>query len=111
MENLSISTRVATPLLEESQKLIQEICLNGCDTDDEIQQIVASHLDPHNEELLALPKTNTFSETSPRRSMVHWALGHESYSLLRYLIHNEWNVNGWEDGTSRCASILGCFFS
>jgi hypothetical protein len=92
---------------EEAEKLICHICHHGYRTNDEIQQAIDSHFLPHADQILALHKTTHFTDKPPFGSVVPWALGKKCYPLLRYLIHNGWEMNREREGTHGCPSLLG----
>jgi hypothetical protein len=99
------STAPSSP--EEAEQLIRHICHHGFRTSDEIQQAIDSHFLPHADQILALPKTTHFTDKPPFVSVVAWALAQKCYPLLRYLIHNGWEMNRAHVGTTGCPSLLG----
>jgi len=92
---------------EEAEQLIRHICHYGFHKSDEIQQAVDSHFLPYADQILALPKTSCFTDKAPSTSVVAWALAQKCYPLLRYLIHNGWEMNQAHVGTTGCPSLLG----
>lgn len=87
--------------------LIRHICHHDFRTRDEMQQAIDSHFLPHADQILALPKTTHFTEKPPFGTVVSWALGQKCYPLLRYLIHNGWDMNRAGAGSLGCPSLLG----
>ena len=92
---------------EEAEQLIRHICHHGFRTSVEIQQVIDSHFLPYADQILALPKTIYFTDKPPFGSVVPWALARKCYPLLRYLIHNGWEMNQAHVGTTGCPSWLG----
>lgn len=101
----SSTTTPSSP--EEAEKLIRHICHHGFRTSDEIQQAIDSDFLPLADQILALPKTTYFTEKPPFAPVVTWALAQKCYPLLRYLIHNGWEMNRAQVGTTGCPSLLG----
>jgi hypothetical protein len=93
--------------LEEAEQLLRHICYHGFSTSDEMQQAIDSHLLPHADQILALPKTTHFADKPPFGTVIPWALGHKCYPLLQYLIHNGCDMNQEHVGTMGCPSVLG----
>lgn len=92
---------------EEAEQLTRHICHHGFRTSDEIQQAIDSHFLPYADKILALVKTTYFTDKPPSGSVVAWALAQKCFPLLRYLIHNGWDMNQAHVGTTGCPSLLG----
>jgi hypothetical protein len=102
MATSSPNSSPVPPSPEEAEQLIRHICHHGFRTNDEMQQAIDSHFLPHADQILALQKTTHFTDNPPFGSVVPWALGKKCYPLLRYLIHNGWEMNRKREGMNRC---------
>jgi hypothetical protein len=107
MATLSPNSSTALSSSEEAEQLIRYICHHGFRTSDEMQQAIDSHLLPYADQILALPKTTYFTDKPPFGTVYVWALARKCYPLLRYLIHNGWEINRAPVGRTGCPSLLG----